>query len=111
MDLNKIDGKFKNLYIPTIIKMTLCKPIHIPCRISITCFLLSVASGVAYLFADSSIIDNDRFGEIAIYTIAVTLLMWIINVNIQKDDKTSTTRSHSTKVSPVAPVTPVAPFV
>jgi len=90
--------------------MTLCKPVHIPCCISIICFLLSVASGVAYLFAENSIIDSDRFGDIAIYTIAVTLLMWIINVNIQKDDKVSTPKSRPTKVSPVEVVVE-KPFV
>jgi len=73
--------------------MVRCNPANIPCCIAVLFFLLSIISGVLFLVnADT----NNHYGEVAIYTLAVTLLMWIVNVNIPNEDKI-----FPTKVKPV----------
>jgi hypothetical protein len=85
--------KYIFINLKTYIKMARCNPANIPCCISVLFFILSIISGVLFLVHAGT--DN-HYGEVAIYTLAVTLLMWIVNVNIPREDKVS-----STKVKPV----------
>jgi len=80
-----------------------CNPVHIPCCFAMICFVLSISSGIIYIVSTHISETDNHFGEIAIYTIVVTLVLWIINVNIQEDNKEDNKRS-STKVTPVKPV-------
>lgn len=79
--------------------MPQCNPAHIPCCISVIFFILSIISAILYLVLTDIKADDNPFGEIAMYTLAVTLLMWIINVIIPKEDKVASTKVRSTKVA------------